>query len=234
MSNDAIRKEIVRIARGEIGPQKKGSPEVFGYWRDALPPTWTDFQVKQYAATKEWCGGFCLWVLHQAGVAKDVHWKDGLGFTEVNRLPHTKTPLPGDIGYKPSPYQHHFIVESLTPTSLRSIDGNQPDVRAYDRPAPSGITYYSIEPFLVKLAPPQLTIPTPPPVAPPPPLRLGSKGDATARWQRFLVGQGFKIVVDSDFGPQTEAATKTWQSKHGLASDGVVGLKTRTAAGLWV
>jgi len=233
MSHDDIRKEIVRIARAEIGPQRKGSPEVYGYWRDVLPENWTDAQVKQYAAIKEWCGGFCLWVLHRAGVARGVRWIDGLGFTEVNRLPHTKTPLPGDIGYKPSPYQHHFIVEALTATSLASVEANQPDVRAYNRPIPAGITYYSIEPFLARIdAVPSPKPPVQLPVTPPPPLRLGSKGEAVMRWQRFLIGQGFKLAVDGSFGPATQAATMVWQGGHGLAADGVVGQITRGAAGI--
>ncbi len=37
---------------------------------------------------------------------------------------------------------------------------------------------------------------------------------------------GYKVTVDGYFGPQTLAAVKDFQTKNGLASDGVVGIKT--------
>jgi hypothetical protein len=57
-----------------------------------------------------------------------------------------------------------------------------------------------------------------------PVLRKGDKGDAVARWQTFLIGQGFDPKgTDGVFGQDTEAATKAFQTKHKIAVDGVVG-----------
>lgn len=79
------------------------------------------------------------------------------------------------------------------------------------------------------------TMPGAPPVGPvsPPPsstpvltsampvIRRGSKGAPVKTWQTFLA-----IPVDGDFGPQTESATKAFQTKNGLVSDGIVGPQT--------
>lgn len=59
-------------------------------------------------------------------------------------------------------------------------------------------------------------------------LRKGAKGPAVRDWQTALNAHGgAKLDVDGDFGPATEAATKSFQRAHGLDVDGVVGPKTR-------
>lgn len=58
-------------------------------------------------------------------------------------------------------------------------------------------------------------------------LKLGSRGQEVRELQDFL-----EITVDGDFGPGTEAAVKSWQSKNGLVADGIVGPKTWDAMGL--
>lgn len=65
------------------------------------------------------------------------------------------------------------------------------------------------------LKPPTTTAPTRPI------LRSGSRGIYVAEWQRIL-----RITADSIFGPNTVAATKSFQLKNGLTPDGVVGPKT--------
>lgn len=54
-------------------------------------------------------------------------------------------------------------------------------------------------------------------------LRKGDKGKQVMNWQYFLIGQGYPLVADGDFGSKTETATKSFQKKHKLYVDGVVG-----------
>lgn len=64
-----------------------------------------------------------------------------------------------------------------------------------------------------------------------PVLALGSRGDAVGQLQAVLKQWGFDIAIDQDFGPATELAVKTFQSGHGLKSDGIVGAITWDALG---
>lgn len=58
-------------------------------------------------------------------------------------------------------------------------------------------------------------------------LRQGSQGDLVRAWQSFLTGQGFDPGgLDGKFGDKTFVATKAFQSKQGLPSDGVAGRQT--------
>lgn len=63
-----------------------------------------------------------------------------------------------------------------------------------------------------------------------PALRRGDKGDDVATWQRLLVQHGHTLVVDGDFGPKTDAATREFQRARGLQVDGIVGPMTWAAA----
>jgi hypothetical protein len=62
-------------------------------------------------------------------------------------------------------------------------------------------------------------------------LRRGSEGEAVRQWQNFLFGLGLLSGgVDGIFGLLTEAATQSFQQKHKLARDGMVGPLTYAAA----
>lgn len=50
--------------------------------------------------------------------------------------------------------------------------------------------------------------------------------DAVEAWQNFLIGRDFEIEADGAFGPETEKATKEFQSKNGLTPDGIAGNST--------
>ena len=69
----------------------------------------------------------------------------------------------------------------------------------------------------------------------PTPSRLLCRGvhgaDVTA-WQERLNRDGAHLKLDGDFGLLTETATRHWQELHQLRPDGIVGPKTRAAAGL--
>lgn len=54
-----------------------------------------------------------------------------------------------------------------------------------------------------------------------PTIKKGSKGKAVMIWQ-IIIGE----KVDGDFGPNTDAKTRTYQKNHGLSVDGIVGPKS--------
>lgn len=240
---DHVRSEVLRHARSQLGPQAKGSTEVFGYWREVLPPSWSDAMVRLYAKQKEWCGGFALWCLRQAGLAASVNWIDGVGFLGPARLPRTLSPEPGDIAYFAAPFHHHAIVESFERVAdkvvtvggrevsyarweLKTIDGNQPNLiertREHCPGYRAGAVFYSIAPLL------RAEAPTRPDLLPIhlATVRRGSSGLAVRTLQTRLA-----LVVDGTFGPKTEAAVMAFQRTHGLQPDGVVGPKTWSELG---
>ena len=215
MSN--VRENIISIARAEIGPGR-----VDTYWRDVLTPgsgpPWP----------KHWCGAFALWCLRRAGLAADVRWRIGYGFLEVERLPKTREPKPGDVVYFDQPFQHHALFEAQTADGfLLTVDGNQPDVRSKRRLYPSGAVFYSIEPLIARAE--LYTEPAPPPQVDRDPrsmpvLREGSRGPDVELLQELIGG----LKVDGDFGPKTGAAVEAYQRCRMLKPDRVVGLLTWT------
>lgn len=55
-------------------------------------------------------------------------------------------------------------------------------------------------------------------------IRLGSTGPVVTAWQQFLRGQDlFMEEVTGTFDEATEAASKAFQTSHGLTADGIVG-----------
>lgn len=59
-----------------------------------------------------------------------------------------------------------------------------------------------------------------------PTLRRGDRGTAVRRLQGALTAAGHRVPVDGDFGPRTDAAVRTFQSRAGLTVDGVAGPAT--------
>jgi peptidoglycan hydrolase-like protein with peptidoglycan-binding domain len=59
-----------------------------------------------------------------------------------------------------------------------------------------------------------------------PVLRRGSGGDSVKELQTRLNKLGYGLGVDGDFGPMTEKAVRDFQSRQGIAVDGVVGAVT--------
>lgn len=64
-------------------------------------------------------------------------------------------------------------------------------------------------------------------------LQSGMKGPDVGAWQTILRKDGYTatVEVDNAYGPKTAAATKDWQKRRGLTSDGKVGPKTRAKVG---
>lgn len=57
-------------------------------------------------------------------------------------------------------------------------------------------------------------------------IKRGCKGGAVQRLQAWLNELGYSLLVDHDFGAQTQAAVTDFQTQNGLKADGVVGQKT--------
>jgi peptidoglycan hydrolase-like protein with peptidoglycan-binding domain len=63
-------------------------------------------------------------------------------------------------------------------------------------------------------------------------LRRGDKGDDVQAWQESLLKMGYSLPnygADADFGGETEAATRTFQSASKLTASGIVDNPTYSA-----
>lgn len=81
--------------------------------------------------------------------------------------------------------------------------------------------------------PPGTTVPIPIPL-PRKFLKYGDKGADVLELQDNLVKLGYRIVVDGDFGHQTETVVKDFQQKYNTGVDGVVGPMTQSLIALAV
>jgi hypothetical protein len=129
------RRRILEVARGELGEQNPDK-----YWAETAPALG--------GSGAAWCGGFALWVLHEAGVGTEVPWVVGKGF--CFRLPQTSTPQPGDIAYFDRA-QHHAIVVRVDGDTLHTIDGNQPpgeSVTERTRPVSDVRAFFDVGPLI--------------------------------------------------------------------------------------
>ncbi|MET0412828.1 MAG: peptidoglycan-binding protein [Polyangiaceae bacterium] len=59
-------------------------------------------------------------------------------------------------------------------------------------------------------------------------LKEGLQGQDVKEWQLVLNKYGFAVATDGIFGPKTTAATKAFQTKYKLTSDGIVGNGTKS------
>lgn len=57
-------------------------------------------------------------------------------------------------------------------------------------------------------------------------VKRGSTGLAVRKAQGLLVAHGHAVAVDGDFGRATDGAVRTFQSRHRLTADGIVGPRT--------
>jgi hypothetical protein len=120
------RKRILRAAAAELGETD---------WKKYLDGVAAD------QGPVAWCGIFALWVLHKAGIARDVGWEYGTGF--LYRAAKTTDPKPGDLAYIESPLQHHAIVERVDGDTIYTVDGNSGGtVRRLARPRSAFSAFY--------------------------------------------------------------------------------------------
>lgn len=213
------RARILDAAKAEIGNGRRAD-----YWLSALG--------YDPGPKKAWCGAFCLWAMHEAGVGLDVTWGiDGTGLVSRAKLPSTRTPQRGDIVYIHKPFQHHALFDYEHDGWVWTVDGNQPGVSEKRRRKADITAFYSIQP-LIDRAP--KTDPAPPPAHQSgetlavtlPTLRRSDEGSMVAGLQTKLNSHGANLTIDGEFGPLTEASVMIFQMNHSLKPDGVVGPKT--------
>lgn len=197
----------------------------------------------------DWCDTFCDWLFYQlCGRNKDKaeylecqtgKYGAGCGFSlkyykAAGRF--DKTPKVGDqIFFKysndDSTADHTGIVVRVTDSLIETIEGNtdnQVKRKAYSRDSKTIVGYghprYDAEPKKeTKPVAKECTITLPV-------LRKGSTGAAVKTLQRLLrqlqyVNTDGKtlIIVDGNFGSNTEAAVKRYQQNHLNGVDGIVG-----------
>ena len=115
---------------------------------------------------------------------------------------------------------HTGIVTSVNGGTVHTIEGNKGDeVRrgSYSVNSPSIIGYGRPRYDLITG---QMTAEDMPLI------KRGSKCEAVKKLQQILNTKGYKLSVDGDFGPATEAAVKAYQKANHLEVDGEVGEKT--------
>lgn len=60
-------------------------------------------------------------------------------------------------------------------------------------------------------------------------LMQGDSGSAVRQLQSTLSRLGHRVAIDGIFGPETDAALRAFQRRHGLSADGIVGPRTSAA-----
>lgn len=157
---------------------------------------------------------------HEANPSSDHEIRDG----EVTALDITNDPahgldcevlvngFKGDDRVKYIIWNRHIMSgtgQSHTAWEWRSYDGSNPHDMHCHVSVKMGAKGDETQPWNISIAQPG-------PVTKPSPLGRGSSGEGVKLLQEFL-------FVDGYFGPVTETAVKAFQTKQGLAADGVVG-----------
>ena len=217
----------ISIAEAEVGTHEGANNHTkYGDEMHAIQPS----NMDKNAA---WCDAFVDWVILKtcehfgkgAETARMVLCGDFDDYTynSVNLYKKagrwSNTPHRGDqIFFGGS--GHTGMVTSVESGTVHTIEGNKGDeVRrcSYSTSTPSIIGYGRPRYDLITG---NLT------AADMPLIKKGSKGYAVKKLQEMLNEKGFKLTVDGDFGPATDAAVRAYQKANHLEADGEVGEKT--------
>jgi hypothetical protein len=223
------RAAVVAAAAADVGPDTH--EKRIRIWTSALGRPVTYAEIEKLA----WCGGAALCWLHDAGLALDVHWAIGNGFLlqKPHPLPIVKLPQPGDIGYQASPFQHHFVVESVEDGHIvHSVDGNQPDVRRRSRMVGPNLTFFSIRPYLELVSAPD-ELPSPAVQLP----RHATSAEYQHAINSLMLVHPLEhtfglLLVDGIVGPKTTEALRWAQKMLKVPVTGFPDAATAAALGL--
>ena len=281
MTRDAAIRRVLQIARAEIGYREKvsssglddpaanaGGGNYTKYAREL------DRILGFYNGPKQgfaWCDVFYDWILvHAFGtlLAKKLLCQPdnsaGAGclysamYYQTAGQFYTSGPQPGDqifFTYSPGEVSHTGVVESVSGTTVTTIEGNTSDsVGRRSYPISSGTIYGYGRPDWSLLdgvsdadtGSEDETPVSPAPVTPPqrscsvrlPELKNGDTGTPVERLQTLLISRGYycggrsyggREQPDGEYGPATEVAVKDLQLAAGIKQDGEVGSDTWTA-----
>ncbi len=192
-------------------------------------------------AGSPWCAMFVSWVLDQAQIEgfKHAYTPSGAALFQQRHRWFTANPKPGDVVYFDFPdslarIQHVGFVEKVNGDgSIVAIEGNTSAGASGSQDNGGGVFRRTRTRSLIvgfgrppykkggRVDKPEVGL------ARRDFLELGDRGADVRMWQRQLNAvMEADLDVDGEFGPQTVAATKSFQREHGLEVDGQAGPKT--------
>ena len=217
--------DVLTLARKQIGMRERSVNRV--KYNDVY------YGREVSGAAYPWCCVFVWWVFHSlnrsdALFPKTAYCPYALAwFDRRQRL--VSDPRPGDIvfynfarGREPS---HIGIVESVGPSSIVAIEGNTSD----GDPTNGGQVMERVRPRRVCVAFARPTYAASEPlvdVSGYATIREGDTGPWVELLQNALTLRRFPVQIDGDFGPETAAAVRAFQTRAQIEVDGVVGVET--------
>jgi hypothetical protein len=184
-----------------------------------------------------WCAAWACWVLDQAD-ALDIPrfvWTPSGAQAYAERGRFDNDPTPGALVFFAWPEVgrvcHVALVEAVRSDGIVTIEGNTDSAgggtggKVMRHVRRANIVGYGHPVY------DHATVPQPAPVAVGPTIRRGARGTAVRRLQGRLNAHGARLAVDGIFGPATDRAVRSFQTKGRLAVDGIVGPRTWAALG---
>ena len=218
---------VLNIAQAEIGTHEGANNQTkYGDEMHAIQPSNMDKNAPWCDAFVDWCIlQMCRHFGYGETTARKVLCGDFDDYTYASVALYKKagrwssTPHRGDqIFFGGS--GHTGIVTAVESGIVKTIEGNKSDqVKA--------CSYSTSSPSIIGYGRPRYNLITGQVTAEDMPyIKRGSRSDAVKKLQELLNAKGYKLSVDGDFGPATEAAVKAYQAANHLTVDGEVGPKT--------
>lgn len=228
------KEQFINILKAQKGYKAAASGWTkYGQW-------YADNIAKHQAfACAPWCAMTLTWCAHQAGIPGDImpqtspagsscptmlKWYEDRGCRyDGNTMPEAGDPVffDWDADGKPDHVGLIIHVDGTTPDNavLHTIEGN---LSRNDGEMVDGrIIKYRDRKVLATVRPNYDTTDDPDPATVY--VRKGDKGDAVLMLQWALFWEGEDLLRDGDYGDETDYAVKSFQKKHSLEVDGIVG-----------